>query len=169
MKKLNWLLNRMENLFQLIGAALILISTAMAAEEVFSRYILDVTHSWVEEFLIYGILWGVFLTICSNVRRDAHINIDIVTVAVSNKRILSVLDRFSDVVSVIFCLIWAYLGCLYVMFTREGDTNLISMDIPVMWLVQIPMALGYLLAAIYFLQRFLTGGKVPEADKDFYL
>jgi TRAP-type C4-dicarboxylate transport system permease small subunit len=169
MNKIYRILNRTDNLFQLIGGGLILISTAMACEEVFSRYILHETHSWVEELLIYCILWGVFLTIGSNVRRDAHINIDIVMTVVSNKRIISFLDRCSDVVSGIFCLIWAYLGCLYVMFTREGDTSLISMDSPVMWLVQIPMALGFLLAAIYFLQRFLTGGKAPEADKDFYL
>lgn len=168
MNKVNWILNRMENLFQLIGAGLIFISTVMAAEEVFSRYILDVTHSYIEEFLIYGVLWGVFLTICSNVRRNAHINIDIIAV-IASKRILSVMDRFSEVVSVIFCLIWAYLGWQYVMFTKEGDTSLLALDSPVMWLVQIPMALGYLIAAIYFLQRFLMGGKIQEADQDYYL
>lgn len=121
--------------------------------QVFSRYILAHTFVWTEELALFLFTWLVLLTASIGVARAGHVRLTLLLDALPD-RPRALLERFIDLLILLFALAFAYSGQKYVNATL-GQVSA-AVNYPVVWLHAAAPVSGALMA-LHALARLLAG------------
>lgn len=112
-KPLNFLLD-------VAGVALLVLLVVVITQEVVNRYVFNQPGKWSEELSIAMLIWFGYLGITVGYRDDKHLCITILADRLSGVW-RKLLDTFSDLVMLLFCLLMAWQG---VKVTRLDAINI---------------------------------------------
>lgn len=121
--------------------AMLLIATA----QIFFRYVVNYSISWSQDLLTYMLIWSVFIGISLAVKKRRHIKVELAYVFVSQKNQFY-LKVLSNVVFIIFCLIFSYFSLKKVyslMFVLPQMSESTGLS---MWMIQIAIPVGFILS-----------------------
>lgn len=168
MKFLHRISDGMEKILNALGGILIGVSTLLAFIEVLFRYFLGLSHSWVEEIIIYSVIYGIFFISGPNLKRGLHINIDLLISRLSSSG-RRTMNFIANGVGLFTSLFLTYTGIRYVVYLKKvGVLSTSSMEAPMYLILLIfPMGMG-LLAFFYFEQLiflFERSGKLHRSKK----
>ncbi|MCD6420749.1 MAG: TRAP transporter small permease subunit, partial [Synergistetes bacterium] len=76
MGKFDTFLDRIEDVINYVGAALLLVMVSIVFWQVFARFVLDKPPSWSEEVALVIMLWITFIGAAAGVRRHIHIRVN---------------------------------------------------------------------------------------------
>ena len=154
-----------EKVLNFLGGFFIGISTLLAIIEVVYRYLLRFTHSWANEIIIYGAIYGVFFVAGPSLKRGLHINIDLLTNRLRPKW-RRTMDLIANTAGLLTTSFLTYTGVKYVTYLKMiGVTSTSNLQAPMyMILLIFPLGMG-LLAFFYFEQLlFLLSGSTKDKD-----
>lgn len=127
---------------------LIFTYTAMlliASAQIFFRYVVNYSISWSQDLLTYMLIWSVFIGISLAVKKRRHIKVELAYVLISKKNQFY-LKVLSNVVFMIFCLIFSYFSLKKVyslMFVLPQMSESTGLS---MWMIQIAIPIGFMLS-----------------------
>jgi TRAP-type C4-dicarboxylate transport system permease small subunit len=116
-------INFLSDLFGILSAAAILMSTLIITEGVLVRYIFRTPTIWQVEMAVYLLIFATFLGSPYALKEHAHIHIDLVTHKFSAKTNAR-LDIITSVIAMIFCLLLAWKG--WIMWYEAFDGGYVS-------------------------------------------
>jgi len=103
------LISRISEVSGIVCAVTILISAAVLTYEVLMRYVFKTPTIWEIEFSVYLLIMATFVGGAYGLKTGAHIHIDLITYLLP-PRAQARLSLATSVVSLIFCLLLAYMG-----------------------------------------------------------
>jgi TRAP-type C4-dicarboxylate transport system permease small subunit len=127
---------------------LIFTYTAMliiASAQIFFRYVVNYSISWSQDLLTYMLIWSVFIGISLAVKKRRHIKVELAYVLISKKNQFY-LKVLSNVVFMIFCLVFSYFSLKKVyslMFVLPQMSESTGLS---MWMIQIAIPIGFMLS-----------------------
>ncbi|MDO4786967.1 MAG: TRAP transporter small permease [Fretibacterium sp.] len=137
--------------------------------EVISRYCFASPTIWVQEVSIYLFMWSMLAGASYTLMLGKHVRIDLLFDRLS-PRVQNLLDAVTGSIGMIFCAIVTHQA--YLMIASSLKYNKLSatiLRVP-MWVVQLPLFLGFLLLTLQFflivLDRIETaaGGSRKETE-----
>lgn len=137
------MLDRCLNTLTEVGLATIVLT--VSAQVIF-RYILGRPLMWSEELTKMVYLWLTFIGSTVAARDGIHIRVDYFLQKAS-RGTASTLKRFSMIISIIFCSLTAYQGCLYARI--QVDIRSVALNIPLAWVTG-GIVVGMSLMCIYY-------------------
>lgn len=139
------------SLFQVAGVVLV-VSTGLYVAEVVLRYALNAPTSWTGEFVEYGLLAIIFLSLPEVTRAKAHITMDLVGEALPERR-RRILYAANMLVSACVCFASSYFAGVEALrqFNRSVLTNAAN-PISRWWLTTLICA-GLASAALHLLRN----------------
>lgn len=146
--------------FLSVGIALIFYGVLM-------RYVFNEPKAWVEEVANYTIVWGALLGVPIALRNNHHIQVDMLydKMPPSIKRLM---DIFSSVIGVLFCLFFTYYG--YLLVEKRYTSGMVSMDVGIpMWIVYLILPISGAMFLLRFIERLIravTGSVEVTTGKD---
>ena len=146
--------------FLSVGIALIFYGVLM-------RYVFNEPKAWVEEVANYTIVWGALLGVPIALRNNHHIQVDMLydKMPPSIKRLM---DIFSSVIGVLFCLFFTYYG--YLLVAKRYTSGMVSMDVGIpMWIVYLILPISGAMFLLRFIERLIravTGSVEVTTGKD---
>ena len=146
-----------ERAISIVGmAALASYCFGIVARYVFTSLVPD----WTEEVTVFALLWGMLLSGNLLVAQDRHLSAGIVHVAMP--RAAPYLNRFGQVLAMLFCLFMAWQGVKLVQFElRLEEVSRSSLQLPLGYIYAIfPIAMA-LMALRYVRRIFLTPIHTP--------
>lgn len=117
--------------------------------EVISRYCFASPTIWVQEVSIYLFMWSMLAGASYTLMLGKHVRIDLLFDRLS-PRVQNLLDAVTGSVGMIFCAIVTHQA--YLMIASSLKYNKLSatiLRVP-MWVVQLPLFLGFLLLTLQF-------------------
>lgn len=131
--------------------------------EVAARYLFGTPTNWTNDLAEYTMVWATFLLAPWLVRTGGHISIEILVVAVPprTRRAIAV---FVDLAAATVCAVACWQTCLttYDVFAR-GLMIAKTWSVPV-YLLYLPIPIGFGLMAVEFLRRALGGAPARHAS-----
>lgn len=127
---------------------LIFTYTAMliiASAQIFFRYVINYSISWSQDLLTYMLIWSVFIGISLAVKKRRHIKVELAYVLIPKKNQFY-LKVLSNIVFMIFCLIFSYFSLKKVyslMFVLPQMSESTGLS---MWMIQIAIPIGFILS-----------------------
>lgn len=142
--------------FLSVGISLILYGVIM-------RYAFNEPKAWVEEVANYTIVWGALLGVPIALRDNHHIQVDILYDKMP-KSIKRLMDIFSGVMGIVFCLFYTYYG--YLLVAKRYTSGMVSMDVGIpMWLVYMILPISGVMFLLRFIEKLINIIKVKKDDK----
>ena len=134
-------IERLSLLFGVFSGALIVIVLAMTSVGVFMRYVLDQPIRGIDEATGFLVVAIVMFGAAETLRRNEHIQIDLVTNAVGD-RMRWVLDLWAQACVLVFSIVFLYTAWRTVAFTWSfGEYSTGYLEMP-MWIPQATMLPG---------------------------
>jgi len=151
-----------KNLEEALLVIILCAMTLIMGIQIFSRYILNYSLSWSEEVTRYLFIWSAFLSISYCTKRCISIKIEQFLHRFSdrNRALLKVINHTIEL------LLFAYLIPYSIMYLNSSiKSNQVSpaLGIP-MYLVQSAPLVGFLLAFIRILQRWIIEYRIVKND-----
>lgn len=145
------------SLFLVAGAALVA-STGLYVAEVALRYAFNAPTTWSGEFVEYGLLVIIFLSLPEVTRAKAHITMDLVSQALSHRG-RKALHGANMLVSACVCFASSYFAGVEALrqFNRNVLTNAAN-PIPRWWLTTL-ICVGLASAGLHLLRNAFGGGR----------
>ncbi|MDK9697899.1 MAG: TRAP transporter small permease [Siculibacillus sp.] len=140
------------------GAALVLMTIIVGAQ-VFSRYVLNFSLTWVEPLAIQLMGWFIFLGAAVGVRENFHLGLDLLRY-LAPPRVNRVMDAISMVVIAIFGLFISWYGLQLAI--RTWDTTISGLGISGAWDF-VPLMSSGVLITVFALERLWRDGVQGEA------
>lgn len=116
---------------------------------VVARYIFNHPLTFVDEIGPIFIVWSTFVGYSIALRKDEHIKMDILYVAVKNPRIKKLMDLFSYICGILFSLFMMSYGYLAMMMQRKMNRVTQILEFPVWITYLIIPFIGAVLIARY--------------------
>jgi C4-dicarboxylate transporter DctQ subunit len=154
----DWLLKLLAN------AGMVLLSLLMLAVcwEVFSRYYLGRGTAWVLEFSEYSILFMTFLGTAWLLRKDGHVEMDIVVKALQPKT-QRVLKATTSIVCALVCLLLTWSGTEVSLDYLQRGLHRPTLIAPPYFPLFVIIPTGFFLLFIQFLRRAHRALLDPDA------
>ncbi|MGO4886732.1 TRAP transporter small permease [Anaerobacillus sp. MEB173] len=104
---LKWLDDHFEELFMIIFSV---VMVAVIALQVFMRYVMGASLSWSEELARFCFIWLVYLGISYGVKKQRHIKVDLVLLALKDKGkvVMNIVANLIFLAFAIFVIIYGY-------------------------------------------------------------
>ena len=151
---MRWLEYLEEGLIVILMAAMTLVTFM----QVVARYVFNYSFVWALELTGVMFAWLIFIGMSYGVRVGAHIGVDVVLRALSD-RAARVVGSLAAVLCIIYALIVTWGGYQYV--TKMHDVGILMQDMPVQqWIPRVVIPVGFALLAFRFAQvlwRLSTG------------
>jgi len=109
-KRINSILFILEHIIEYIIGILFIALVGTMALQVFSRYILNDSLFWAEEFSRYALIFITMLGATLAVKREEHITTDVNLFSFFPAQIRGLHKKFTDVLIIVFLLIIIYKG-----------------------------------------------------------
>ena len=140
------------------GTALVSMTIIVGAQ-VFSRYVLNFSLTWVEPLAIQLMGWFIFLGAAVGVRENFHLGLDLLRY-LAPPRINRAMDAVSMIVIAIFGLFISWYGLQLAI--RTWDTTISGLGISGAWDF-VPLVVSGVLITIFALERLWRDGVQGEA------
>ena len=124
-----------------------LIMIVSAFLQVVMRFVVNDPLTWSEALCRYSLVWFVFMSIGWGVKVGAHVRVDII-LTMSSKKFAYWLNKFVDVVTVIFAVVLGYTGAMKMLSQWNQITP--SLHISYGW-IYLAVPLGCLIMLFYAL------------------
>lgn len=162
MKILKWLNDYIEE------AILLIIGTVMVTITILQVFMRMSGNSltWSEELARYCFVWIIYIGLSYGVKKQKHINIDIILILLKGKANL-VLRIISDILFLCFCLIVVYYGTDLVQKQFQFGQTSAGMGLPIGY-VYLAAPVGAALCFIRLLQNLWSDYKNLKERKDRY-
>lgn len=136
------------------GAALVTMTVIVGAQ-VFSRYVLNFSLTWVEPLAIQLMGWFIFLGAAVGVRENFHLGLDLLR-HIASPRTNRMMDAVSMTVIAIFGLVVSWYGLQLAI--RTWDTTISGLGISGAWDFA-PLVFSGVLITIFAIERLLRLGE----------
>ena len=140
------------------GTCLVLMTVIVGAQ-VFSRYVLNFSLTWVEPMAIQLMGWFIFLGAAVGVRENFHLGLDLLRY-IAPARLNRLMDAVSMVVIAVFGLFISWYGLQLAI--RTWDTTISGLGVSGAWDFA-PLVLSGLLITVFALERLWRDGVQGEA------
>lgn len=133
--------------------------------EVIARYCFNAPTIWVQEVSIYLFMWSMLAGASYTLMLGKHVRIDLIFDRLPPK-VQNFLDILTGLVGVAFCAIVTHQAYLMIASSlRFGKLSATILRVP-MWLVQLPLFLGFMLLTLQFFLIVLDRIGALGADSD---
>lgn len=142
---------------EILAGSFLSVGIALIFYGVLMRYVFNEPKAWVEEIANYTIVWGSLLGVPIALRNNHHIQVDILydKMPASGKRLM---DIFSSVIGIVFCLFFTYYG--YLLVAKRYTSGMVSMDVGIpMWLVYLILPISGAMFLLRFIERLIQSLK----------
>lgn len=136
------------------GASLVLMTVIVGAQ-VFSRYVLNFSLTWVEPMAIQLMGWFIFLGAAVGVRENFHLSLDLLRYVLP-VRVNNMMDAVSMLVIAIFGLFVSWYGLALAI--RTWDTTISGIGISGAWDFA-PLVFSGVLMSIFAIERIVRLGE----------
>lgn len=136
------------------GASLV-VMTVIVGAQVFSRYVLNFSLTWVEPMAIQLMGWFIFLGAAVGVRENFHLSLDLLRYVLP-ERVNHAMDAVSMIVIAIFGLFVFWYGLALAI--RTWDTTISGLGISGAWDFA-PLVFSGLLITVFALERMMRLGE----------
>ncbi len=140
------------------GTCLVLMTVIVGAQ-VFSRYVLNFSLTWVEPMAIQLMGWFIFLGAAVGVRENFHLGLDLLRY-IAPARLNRLMDAVSMIVIAIFGLFISWYGLQLAI--RTWDTTISGLGVSGAWDFA-PLVLSGLLITVFAIERLWRDGVQGEA------
>lgn len=142
------------------------IAMLLATWQLLSRYLYPPasTH-WIDEVVIYLIIWASCLSFSGLVASNAHVRADLV-LRLLPPRTQRVVEGFNTLAALVLCGLLVWFGGRIVFDAWDiGETSLSELQFP-MWIYYLALPVGAALMALRYLARFvgLITGSIAGQD-----
>jgi C4-dicarboxylate transporter DctQ subunit len=147
--KLDKVMMYVENAFSITCFSIMFVLTIIA---ILCRYIFHIPFIWSEEAARYLMVSGIYVGVSMGFRENAHLGLTAIVDALPAvpKRTM---EMILDVVVIASCIFFAYYSFSFMLQVQMKSQKAPALGIP-MWIVYIPMSVGFLFSAIRVLMRF---------------
>lgn len=157
-------LQKLDNTFRKIvhgflGCSMILL-TLMTFLQVLFRYVMKQSMGGYEELPIYLMIISTWFAASVLTAEDKHIGLDVITLLVKNKRVLTVIDAIMDVLTAGGLAFFSYCMFVYMVNTKAAGTISSGIGFP-KWLIALTIFVNGALMLIYTIKNAVS--KVREA------
>jgi len=151
---------RIEQVLDLINAALLAVMVVTLSWQVFGRYVLSHSPSWSEELARMSLAWMTMFAAAAALRTGQHISVTTLLAAVP-PRVQQVLMVLRDLCILVTAAIFGWSGLQFAMMnaTQESPGMEISMAVPYAALV-----VGAVLMVVQLALSRLGGAPIPVDD-----
>jgi len=160
------LLGRINNVFAVLGALLLLFIMTTISYGVITRSLGLPSPIWIVQVNEYSLVWVCFLATAWVLAENGHVRVDILFARFSHKG-KTLLRLIQDLASIGLCGLCCYLGILSVWeHVRDKVVDVQSIDVPKAW-VLIVIPVGFLLLTLQFVIRTVEDArnlKAPAGD-----
>lgn len=116
---------------------------------VLNRFIIGDTFRWSEELARYLMIWASFVGASLGVKKGSHISVDALVTFLPN-RLKAVVEIFSNVISLTFCVVILYIGIPFILALLNNGQLSPSLRIP-MYIAYLSVPVGFFLMAIRYI------------------
>lgn len=140
--------------FLFIGLTLIMVNVIL-------RYFFGKPQSWIDEFSVYFVIWGILLGLGVALRNDHHIKVDMLynLLPLKAKRGVSL---FAYSLGLAFCFLFTFYGVKLVNSYIISGQNSADSQFP-LWIVNLVLPVSGIMFAVRFVEKifymFKNGGK----------
>ena len=150
------------------GIALMVFSVVIFCNVV-GRYVFLNAISWAEELSRYLNIILVYIAISAGIKTEAHIGVDAVETLLVPKKFHKYMDAVRFAITVVFCIITAWLGWDLALQIGQMNQTSPAMQIPMM-IPYMALPIGLFMASIRTLMRiiqlFITPSEAEEGKKE---
>ena len=138
---------------ELLGGILMAVIFLSATFQVLNRFIFRLSAPWTEELCRYAFIWIALLGIANGVKRDSHLNVDLIDNFLSPKA-KNILGLILDIV---FLALMGYMFVIsteYLMRVASYGTKSVGLGIP-MWIVYLVLPLFSILTVVRLVEKYV--------------
>ncbi|MCX7708440.1 MAG: TRAP transporter small permease [Clostridia bacterium] len=114
MKIIKKLFNGIHIFMGYFGVVQLLAMTIIVSVQVFCRFLLGFSISWAEEVSLILMIWFSMISMAIGVKKRLHIAIELFTMKLSEKVMKNVINKITDVCTIVFSMVLIYYGWLLV-------------------------------------------------------
>jgi len=156
MKTIKQISQMIEKSVRCVGLLCMISIVCLVFLNVVSRYAFGISIGAAEEWTIWAMLWGVYLFIGIQLKKRAHISVDILTNKLKGKK-KSVYLIVSSTISLV-------MGISFFLFTWQAVSiakllnlhSITTVPVPI-WIVKLCLPIGFLLFIFFAFEQFLDG------------
>lgn len=159
---------RLSKLCGIIAAALLLASVLVVCHLVFVRYALNESAIWQHEFVTFSLIGSTFFGSPYLLLSRGHVNVDLLPIYLG-RRGRYALALLASGISLAFCLVIAWGGCLWWLEAWQGNWHAETVWAPPLWIPYLAMPIGIGLLALQYVADILalmTGRATPFGIDD---
>ena len=138
---------------ELLGGILMAVIFLSATFQVLNRFIFRLSAPWTEELCRYAFIWIALLGIANGVKRDSHLNVDLIDnfLSPNAKNILGL------ILDIVFLALMGYMFVIsteYLMRVASYGTKSVGLGIP-MWIVYLVLPLFSILTVVRLVEKYV--------------
>jgi C4-dicarboxylate transporter DctQ subunit len=138
-----------ENVISIAGFSMMVVLVLVG---VASRFIFHIPFMWIEEASRYLMVMGVYVGVSMGIREKAHLGLTAVVDALPPGA-QRMLQMTLNVLMIVLCLYFSYYTISFMYQVQTNGQTSPAMRFP-MWIVYIPMGIGFIFGAIRSLMVF---------------
>jgi TRAP-type C4-dicarboxylate transport system permease small subunit len=138
-----------ENIISITGFSMMVVLVLVG---VASRFIFHIPFMWIEEASRYLMVMGVYVGVSMGIRERAHLGLTAVVDALPPK-FQRPLQMALDVTVIVLCIYFSYYTVSFMHQVQTNGQTSPALRFP-MWIVYIPMAIGFMFGTIRGLMVF---------------
>lgn len=163
MKKYIEFVTATSKLCGIVAALMILLSVLVVCQMVWIRYVLEESSIWQTEFVTYLLISATFIGSPYVLLTRGHVNVDLIPLYLKQHWRLR-LALFASIVSLLFCLIIAYVG--YEFWYEAWEANWLSDSIweVRLWIPYFSLPFGFAILSLQYIADILSllrGDEMP--------
>jgi TRAP-type C4-dicarboxylate transport system permease small subunit len=148
------LLNVMVNTGAVLSAVILLVITAATGVTIFGRFFGWSAPGWIVQFTEYGVFWIPLLGAAWLIRRDQHVNVDIIISRIKpqGKKIITCIHH---IMGLLVCIILLNSSCnVWLELKERMIMDLQVIDMP-KYIILTVLPVGFFLMAVQFLIKLI--------------
>mgnify|MGYP006072920993 CR=1 FL=1 len=138
---------------ELLGGILMAVIFLSATFQVLNRFIFQLSAPWTEELCRYAFIWIALLGIANGVKRDSHLNVDLIDNFLSPKA----KNILGSILDIVFLALMGYMFVIsmeYLMRVASYGTKSVGLGIP-MWIVYLVLPLFSILTVVRLVEKYV--------------
>ena len=134
-----------------LSGGLLFIGLTLVFINVILRYFFGRPQSWIDEFSVYFVVWGVLMGIAVALRNDHHIKVDMLYnfLPVKTKRYVSI---FANLLGLGFCVLYTFYGCQLVQSYLLTGQKSVDTQTP-LWMINLIVPISGIMLGIRFVEK----------------
>lgn len=134
-----------------LSGGLLFLGLTLIMVNIFLRYFVGKPQSWIDEFSVYFVVWGILLGLGVALRNDHHIKVDMLynLLPLKIKRVVSL---FAHSLGLSFCFLFTFYGLKLVNSYIVSGQKSTDSQFP-LWIITIVLPLSGIMFAVRFVDK----------------